>query len=263
VKAVPGTSRAAEAALASIAPLSRRLAEEVSLTALMLVDRDLVVREVKGEGWGRKEDLAAMIGRPLADVVPAELRERVVAQYAAVVRDGETHRFTFAYGEDYRATIMPVLAEDGTVAGCLCIVWDQDAELRAEREASAELARRLAQQSAVARLGELALRRPELETLTAAARAAVTERLGVDADRALEPAGSEGLLRGSPAARGALGDRDLDFLTAVAHVLNARPTASRSPRTPGSSSRSASTCCAPPAVRSRAGRPRRRSRTCG
>src|SRR4051794_5029732 len=36
-----GTSQAVEAALASIGPLSRRLAEEVSLTALMLVDRDL------------------------------------------------------------------------------------------------------------------------------------------------------------------------------------------------------------------------------
>src|SRR5690349_15200746 len=73
VTPVPGTSPAVEAALAGIVPLSRRLAEEVALTALMLVDRDLVVRVVKGEGWGRREDLGAMIGRPLAEVVPEEL----------------------------------------------------------------------------------------------------------------------------------------------------------------------------------------------
>jgi diguanylate cyclase (GGDEF)-like protein len=220
VTPVSGTSRAAEAALASIVPLSRRLAEEVSLTALMLVDSDLVVREVQGAGWGRKEDLGAMIGRRLADVIPEELRDHVVAQYAAVVRDGQTHRFTFAYGEDYRATIMPVTAGDGSVAGCLCIVWDEGAALRAEREASAELSRRLAQQSAVARLGELALRRPEVGALTAAAHAAVADGLGADAGHVLEPAGADGLLRVSPAARGAFGERDLDFLTAVAHVLN-------------------------------------------
>ena len=217
---VPGTSPAVEAALAGIVPLSHRLAEEVALTALMLVDRDLVVRVVKGEGWGRREDLGAMIGRPLAEVVPEELREHVVAEYEAVVRDGETRRFTFAYGDEYRATVMPVAAADGTVAGCLCIVWDMSEELRAEREASRELERRLAQQSAVARLGELALRRPDLDTLTAAARAAVSEGLGVDADHVLEPAGPEGPLGVSAAARSGFGDRDLDFLTAVAHVLN-------------------------------------------
>jgi diguanylate cyclase (GGDEF)-like protein len=221
VTPVPGTSRAAEAALASIVPLSRRLAEEVSLTALMLVDRELVVREVKGEGWGRKEDLAAMIGRPLSAVIPAELREHIVGEYEAVVREASVRRFTFAYGEHYRATIMPVIAEDGAVAGCLCIVWDEDAELRAEREASRELARRLAQQSAVARLGELALQRPDLDTLNAAGRAAVSEGLGVDAPDVLELTGPGGTLRVSAAARHELGERDLDFLAAVAHVLNA------------------------------------------
>src|SRR3954454_5565361 len=169
----------------------------------MLVDRDLVVREVQGEGWGRKEDLAAMIGRPLEQVIPAELREHVLGQYAGVVRDGETCHFTFGYHTDaYRATIMPVLAQDGAVAGCLCIVWDEGAELRAEREASAELARRLAQQSAVARLGELALRRPDLETLNSAACTAVSDGLGVDAGQVLEPAGLDGLLKVSASAGG-------------------------------------------------------------
>src|SRR3954454_5063661 len=152
----------------------------------MLVDRDLVVREVQGEGWGRKEDLAAMIGRPLEQVIPAELREHVLGQYAGVVRDGETCHFTFGYHtEEYRATIMPVLAQDGVVAGCLCIVWDDGGELRAEREASAELARRLAQQSAVARLGELALRRPDLHKLNAACRSPVHEGLGADTGQVL------------------------------------------------------------------------------
>ena len=211
----------AEAALASIIPLSRRLAGEVSLTALMVVDSELKVREVQGEGWGRKEDLRAMIGRPLAEVVPPELREHILGEYRTVVREGEVRRFTFAYGEHYRATIIPVVGDDGAVAGCLCIVWDEGAELRAEREARHELAQRLAQQSAVARLGELALQRPDLEALNAAARAAVAEGLGVEAAHVLEPHEPDGELQVSTAARSELGERDLDFLAAVAHILNA------------------------------------------
>ena len=211
----------AAAALASIVPLSRRLAEEVALTALMLVDADLVVHVVEGAGWGRKEDLGAMIGRRLPDVIPGELREHVLTQYEGVLRDGCTRRFAFAYGDEYRATVMPVTGDDGVVAGALCIVWSESNELRAERESARELSRRLAQQSAVARLGELALQRPELEALTAAAELAVGEGLGVEAAHVLQPDGTDGLLRVSEAARGEFGDRDLHFLTAVAHVLNA------------------------------------------
>ena len=193
---VPGTSTLVEAALASIVPLSRHLAEEVSLAAIMLVDRDLVVREVRGEGWGRREDLGAMIGRGLAEVVPEELREQVVAEYRAVALHGETRRFRFGYdAQGYRATVMPVLAEDGGVAGCLCLVWDQGAELRAEREVSSELGRRLAQQSAVARLGELALKRRGIDELTEAACVAITDGLEVDAAYVLEPVDRTGGMR--------------------------------------------------------------------
>src|SRR5215208_7165932 len=49
-----------------------------------------------------------------------------------------------------------------------------------QREAATELARRLAQQSAVARLGEAALQRPDLDTLMVDAVAAVTETLDVE-----------------------------------------------------------------------------------
>jgi diguanylate cyclase (GGDEF)-like protein len=195
VTPVPGTSRAATAALASIVPLSRRLAEEVALTALMLVDADLVVQVVEGAGWGAKEDLGAMLGRRLTDVIPDELREHVLAQYEGVLRDGITRRFAFAYGDDYRATVMPVTGDEGVIAGALCIVWSESDQLRAERESARELTRRLGQQSAVARLGELALQRPALDVLTDAACVAVTEGLGIDAAWVLDPAGEDGLMR--------------------------------------------------------------------
>ena len=113
------------------------------------------------------------------------------------------------------------------------------------RAASAQLARRLAQQSAVARLGETALQRPDLNHLLEQAIAAVAETLDVEHVRIVEdlgdgtthvrasvgsPADAASAIDvpiGSDAALGVLtvgGDRafderDLDFLQAVAHVL--------------------------------------------
>ncbi len=113
------------------------------------------------------------------------------------------------------------------------------------RAASAQLARRLAQQSAVARLGETALQRPDLNRLLEQAIAAVAETLDVEHVRIVEdlgdgtthvrasvgsPADAASAIDvpiGSGAALGVLtvgGDRafderDLDFLQAVAHVL--------------------------------------------
>jgi diguanylate cyclase (GGDEF)-like protein/PAS domain S-box-containing protein len=116
------------------------------------------------------------------------------------------------------------------------------------REAAAELARRLAQQSAVARLGEHALRRPGLEALYGEAVAGVAETLDVDVVTIFEnqpdgtvarraragehpadavvagaevPIGSDDEPHGMLAAgrRQPFDEQDLDFLTAVAHIL--------------------------------------------
>jgi diguanylate cyclase (GGDEF)-like protein/PAS domain S-box-containing protein len=116
------------------------------------------------------------------------------------------------------------------------------------RAAATELARRLAQQSAVARLGESALQRADLDALVEETVAAVVETLDVDVVTIFEnqsdgtvttrarageypagtavagaevPIGSDDNPLGSLTAsrRRAFDARDLDFLTAVAHVL--------------------------------------------
>ncbi len=116
------------------------------------------------------------------------------------------------------------------------------------RAASAQLARRLAQQSAVARLGESALQRPDLNALFERAVAAVAETLGVGVVTITEhvdagtahvraelgspfdalftvdvPIGSGiaplGMLTVGSRDERAFDERDHDFLQAVAHVL--------------------------------------------
>ena len=89
---------------------------------------------------------------------------------------------------------MPVLDDGGAVAGALSLAWEEGEELRAERAAGAELGRRLEQQSAVARLGELALRRPPLDVLMGAACHAVAEGLQVGFVYLLEPTEQLGLM---------------------------------------------------------------------
>ena len=116
-------------------------------------------------------------------------------------------------------------------------------------EASRELARRLAQQSAVARLGDIALNRLELDRLLEEAVAAVVDTLDVDIvtifenqpDGTVERRAQAGRQRSDTVVAAAdvligsdehpLGmlstartepfdDRDLDFLTAVTHILS-------------------------------------------
>jgi diguanylate cyclase (GGDEF)-like protein len=186
---------ALEAALARVEVLSRTLAGDLRLTTLMLVDQDLTVRYAAGTRFQeRGYDLDAMIGRSVRDVIPTELHQEVLPHYEAVLT-GETRRFNVAYGHEYRTVLVPIHAEGGAVAGALSLAWDEGEELRAERAAGAELSRRLEQQSAVARLGELALQRPPLDMLMGAACHAVAEGLEVDCVYLLEPAEKAGLMR--------------------------------------------------------------------
>ena len=108
---------------------------------------------------------------------------------------GETRRFAATYDEEYRNTVVPIPCDDGTIAGAMALAFDDGEELRAEKAARRELARRLAQQAAVARLGELALRRGPLDELIDAACRAVAEGLQVDSAYLLERADGDGLMR--------------------------------------------------------------------
>jgi diguanylate cyclase (GGDEF)-like protein len=194
----PATIRLApalEAALDRVEGVSRTLAGDVPLATLLLVDRELAVRFAAGSRFEeRGYDLEAMIGMSVRDLLPPEIHEEMLAHYQAAM-SGEVRRFNVSYGHEYRSVLVPIHADGGVVAGALSLAWDGGEELRAERAAGAELTRRLDQQSAVARLGELALRRPALDTLMGAACHAVAEGLGVDSVYLLEPAGETGLMQ--------------------------------------------------------------------
>ena len=109
------TTAALEAALGSVEGLSRALAEDVPFSVLLLTDRDQVVRHAAGARWAeRGYDTAAMVGRPLLELLPPDMHEMVLDHYAAVLR-GESRRFTLPYGPGYRASLVPVTAADGTI----------------------------------------------------------------------------------------------------------------------------------------------------
>ena len=184
------TTPAVEAALCSVESLTRALAGDVPFSVLLLTDRDGVVRHAAGARWTeRGYDVDAMRGRPLRELLPLDMHDLVADHYAAVAL-GEIRRFALPYGPGYRALLLPVRAADGSVAGSLALAFDDGEELRAERAAGHELSRRLSQQSAVARLGELALGRAPLEELMDAACRAVADGLEVDLVQVVEHLGA-------------------------------------------------------------------------
>ncbi len=199
--------------------LTRALAEDLPLSVLLLTDHEEIVRHAAGARWEeRGYDVESLVGRHLYELLPEDMHGMVREHYEAAAR-GEVRRFALHYGPGYRATLVPVRAADGTIAGALALAFDEGEELRAEKLARQELSRRLAQQAAVARLGELALRRVPLEELEAAAGRVLADNLDVDLPRPLAGEGGQGYA-GLLTAGEALGAQDLDFLTAVAHVLN-------------------------------------------
>ena len=210
--------------------LTRALAEDLPLSVLLLTDHEQIVRHAAGARWEeRGYDVETLVGRHLYELLPEDMHGMVREHYEAAAR-GEVRRFALHYGPGYRATLMPVRAADGTIAGALALAFDEGEELRAEKLARQELSRRLAQQAAVARLGELALRRVPLDELARAACHAVAEGLEIEAGPEVVDGGVHALV-GTPASPAGLlaahsrtprdfGAQDLDFLTAVAHVLN-------------------------------------------
>jgi diguanylate cyclase (GGDEF)-like protein len=181
--------------LARTAEVGAALAADVSISVLLVVDRSLTIRFAAGSRWARLGiEPARLAGRQLTDVVPLPLHEAVLPHYDAVFA-GEVRRFTSTYDEEYRNTVVPIPCDDGTVAGALALAFDDGEELRAEKLARRELSRRLAQQAAVARLGELALRRVPLEELERAACRSLTDNLEVELACLLETIADDGTMR--------------------------------------------------------------------
>src|SRR5439155_17290709 len=100
---------------------------------------------------------------------------------------GEERNFDMqgAEGASYRVAAKPVVADGGAVIGCLVVGFD-DTE---RRLTLAELERRLAQQSAVARLGELALEGVDPGILMHAGSQAVADALVLELAYVLEHEG--------------------------------------------------------------------------
>jgi diguanylate cyclase (GGDEF)-like protein len=151
-------------------------------TTLMVLDTDLVTRLATGAGWGDLGiDPVELAGVPLADWAPPGAYDIVHPQYRAVLA-GYTRQFNLPIhgGRAHWVTAQPI--GDDPVEGVLVVTWDQTET----RQTAEELARRLAQQSAVARLGEMALSRPDMDALFNEASRLVAETLEVDLVNALE-----------------------------------------------------------------------------
>jgi diguanylate cyclase (GGDEF)-like protein len=187
---------ALEGALARAVSLCDILTNDIPGTAVLLVDRGLRIRFAGGPQWELGGfDADALCGALVDDVVPAPMVSLLHEHYGAVLA-GATRRFELTFPErDYRVTMVPALTDGGAVAGALALAFSESEELRAQRSTSAELASRLNQQSAVARLGELALRRPDVDVLMTEATEAVRVGLAIDAVYVLERADDVGLMR--------------------------------------------------------------------
>ena len=107
-------------------------------------------------------DPATLGGRTSDGARPAADARRGCCRTTRRSLAGETRRFVAQLSTDGlpQRPSCPSRATDGAIAGALALAFDDGEELRAERAAAPpSCSRRLAQQSAVARLGELALRR--------------------------------------------------------------------------------------------------------
>ena len=106
-----------------------------------------------------------MIGRRCSSVLPADVYEQVLrapTRPCSAASRG-TSRSPTARTTARRWSRSP--AADGAIAGALALAGTRARSCAPSAPRRRELARRLAQQAAVARLGELALHRPPLEEL--------------------------------------------------------------------------------------------------
>ena len=174
----PARTPALDAALDQLAALGASPVGNIPGTTMMVLDRGLRIHLAVGSGW---EDLGidpdTLLGRRVSDLLRAPGKAVWVPQCRAVLA-GEPRQFALPIRGDraHWVTARPILGEGDRAEGVLIVSWDHTEARRAEEE----LGRRLAQQSAVARLGELALRRCDINALQDEACRLVAETLGVD-----------------------------------------------------------------------------------
>ena len=184
----PGTSPAApilpEEALRRTDLLARSLLAALPNSALAVFDADLRVRLVEGpsaERMGLRTDRIA--GQPLADLLPPAVWAQLEPEFRAVLDGEPRHRIVQGVqGGHYAMSVVPVHDGTGAVVAGLGLLYDETER----RNTSQELERRLAQQSLVAGLGELALRASSYDALLQAACDSVAEGLDVELAMLLE-----------------------------------------------------------------------------
>jgi diguanylate cyclase (GGDEF)-like protein/PAS domain S-box-containing protein len=146
-------------------------------------------------GWEPEE----LLGRSCFELMHADDVDRVVAALAAAEEDGELIAFDWRF-RNRDGSFSWIETNSRAVAGPHGIEEFQcsSRDISARRRADEELSRRLAQQSAVARLGELALERTDIGALQQEACRLAAETLGVDIAWALEHlSGTQMRVRGS------------------------------------------------------------------
>ncbi len=156
---VSGSPEAADADLRHAASLQRSLLANLPDTTVFLLDRELRILVAQGDSMlrlpGLTEDL--FWGRHVGDLhddVPADILERAMGHYADAFHGiASDFEFTSA-GLTFEMRVVPVAGEDGGIASALVIGRD----VTAARTIQRQLARRAAQQEAVARLGQVASR---------------------------------------------------------------------------------------------------------
>src|SRR3954454_24243392 len=155
-----------DAAIAQLELIAASPLGQVPSATLLVLDRELRVRLATGAGWAELGvDAAGLVGLRLADFISPPVFGVVHAGFSRGLA-GEAHSFCvpFAGGRAHWVTVQPI-GDPGAVEGILSFAWDQTETRRTEEE----LARRLAQQSAVARFGELALQGHDVDALQAEA----------------------------------------------------------------------------------------------
>ena len=161
--AAAGLRVADDEALRYAESLQRRLIENLPDTTVFLLDPEFRILVAHGEAirrltWLTDDLFEGRVVGDLADDVPADILELAIRHYADAFRGiGGEFQFT-SEGLTFEVRVSPVRDADGAVETALVIARD----VTAARAIQRQLARRVRQQEAVARLGQFALEERDL-----------------------------------------------------------------------------------------------------
>ncbi|MCW2990735.1 MAG: hypothetical protein JWM73_1329 [Solirubrobacterales bacterium] len=162
-------------------------------SGIIVVDRGLRLRIMRGPVFARHGyDSDTVVGRELADVIPAEAWGRIRGYWLDALH-GEAQsvdwRSTTGIEQDYWTRFVPIVAPDGPVVGAMMVAQDISDRAHARRE----LERRVDQQAAVSALGKAALRGGTVQDIVDLAAELLLQALGADFSALMEDVPGEAL----------------------------------------------------------------------